>query len=55
MSSEITSVIKGAISELPEDDKKAVTAAYEALKKVVTDAGDAGLMAIALLGSELAE
>ena len=55
MSSAITLAIKGAISELPDEDQKAVAAAYDALKKVVTDAGNAGLMAIALLGSELAE
>ena len=55
MSNEITLVIKGAISELPEEDRAKVMEAYEKLKEVVNASGGAGLMALALLGSEAAD
>lgn len=47
-------MIKGAIAELPEDQRRKVQECYEQLQKLVADNGEEGGMALALLGAELA-
>lgn len=46
-------LIKGAVSELPEDEQKRVHNAKEALKELIESHGEAGLIALAWLGVEL--
>lgn len=46
-------MIKGAISELPEDDRKRVENAKEALKELIEQHGDSGLIALTWLTVEL--
>jgi len=46
-------IIKGAISDLPEEDKAATSEAYQKMKDVVDQYGDSGKLALALLGAEL--
>lgn len=46
-------MIKGAISELSEDDRKRVENAKEALKELIEQHGDSGLIALTWLTVEL--
>lgn len=46
-------LVRGALSELPQEQQDAVNAAHEKLKAIVTEAGDVGLLALALLGAEI--
>ena len=47
-------MIKGMIGDLPEDLQCAVTESYNKIKAIMTEYGDEGEIAIALLGAELA-
>ena len=49
----IVLIIKGAISDLPEEDKAATAEAYQKMKDIVEQYGDSGKLALALLGAEL--
>ena len=46
-------IVKGMISEMAEDDRNQVMAVYNELKRVVEEGGGYGMIALALLGSEL--
>ena len=46
-------IIKGAISDLPKEDKASASEAYQKMKDVVDQYGDSGKLALALLGAEL--
>lgn len=47
-------VLKGAISELPPEDQEKIKAVANTLKSIILSNGDAGMMAFALLGAEMA-
>lgn len=55
MSSADLLMIKGAISELTEEEQFKVHTCAATLRKVISDAGAAGMIAIALVGIELQE
>lgn len=44
--------IAGAIAQLPERDQARVKECAERLRKAITESGDAGLLALALVGAE---
>jgi hypothetical protein len=46
-------LIRGEIAGLPEDDQVKVRAAAANLRAVIEQAGDHGLLALALVGAEL--
>lgn len=47
-------LIRGAIAELPEADRKGIEIAAEKLREVVATHNDHGKMALALVGAEWA-
>lgn len=47
-------LIKGAIADLPETDRKGIELAAANLREIITLHNDHGLMAMALVGAELA-
>lgn len=47
-------IIRGAIAELPEEDRKGIELAAEKLREVVKTHNDHGKMALALVGAEWA-
>ena len=47
-------MLKGAISELPDEDRAKVIAAAETIRTVVDEAGEHGTLALALCGAEVA-
>lgn len=47
-------LIRGAIAELPVDDRKGIEIAAEKLREVVATHNDHGKMALALVGAEWA-
>ncbi len=47
-------LIRGAIAELPEADRQGIELAASKLREVVGTHNDHGLMALALVGAELA-
>ena len=48
-------MVKGIVTQLPEKDQLEVTKCYDALKALVDAYGTNGLVALALIGTELAE
>ena len=46
-------LIKGAITELSEEERASVMSSHARLKSIVDETGDHGLIALALLGAEL--
>lgn len=48
-------MLKGIISEMPEESKIKIKEASEKIKAVVTEYGDEGLIALALTGGEYEE
>lgn len=52
MSNGLVIVIKGAISECPKVEQEHIAHVYLRMKALVEDNGNAGLMALALLGAE---
>ncbi len=46
-------MLKGAISELPEERKEKILALREQIKSLITENGDDGLIAMAFVGAEL--
>lgn len=55
MSSTQLLLIKGAVSELSEVEQKQVRNAKEAIKELIEQHGDAGLIALAWIAAEIAE
>jgi hypothetical protein len=47
-------IIRQAIDELPGDDRFQVQGAAQKIREIVSDYGDNGLVAFALVGSEIA-
>lgn len=47
-------IIRGAIAELPEEDRKGIELAAAKLREVVQTHNDHGKLALALVGSEFA-
>lgn len=47
-------IIKGYLYDLPDKDREAVVSAVEELKAVIDKHGVAGILAISLIGAEMA-
>ncbi len=47
-------LIRGTIASLPEEYQRQVAAAHDAIKDIVKSNKEAGTMAVALLGAEMA-
>jgi hypothetical protein len=48
-------MVLGTISQLDEPTQKSIHEAADALRKIVNDAGDAGFIALTLVGLEFSE
>lgn len=48
-------MLKGLVSEMPEDQQKAVANAKEAIKQLIEQHGEPGFIALCLLSLELAD
>jgi len=47
-------MIKGVIGDLPEDHRKAIIESYNKIKAIMAEYEENGVIAVALLGAELA-
>ena len=47
-------MIKGIIGDLPEDRRKAIIESYNKIKAIMAEYKEDGVIAVALLGAELA-
>lgn len=47
-------MLKGIISDLPEEDKMKINAAHSMIKNIVAEYGDNGQIALGLAGAEFA-
>lgn len=46
-------IIKGLISEMPEEDKQQINLAYDRLKALLSESGQHGILAFTLVVSEM--
>lgn len=46
-------ILKGLISDLPQEHRDKILALRDQLKTIITESGDDGLIALSLVGAEL--